>query len=347
MAPRTNRGALGIIYRFSQGLGFILASLIGFVANKAQDHHGWRLSLALTAILASLLTLGAAFLPESPTSLAQRGHLQHAISVLQRIRGTTEILMELTDIVNACCSNEYSVAVSSSYWKIGRHRYIRQFVMAIPISLYTRVAGVNAVVFYAQVLLARIGIEECAALLSTVVLGIIGSCSNIIAAMLVDQLGRRTLLVIGGAQMMLSQLMIGGAIIGDLDRRYVYFVLVTICIFVVGFECSWGSMEWLVPSEIFPLEIRSTGQSVVVAANFMLAAIVNQAFLPMLCAFRVGMFFFFFAMWGGVMTTFIWLLLPETAIVPIEQMEVAWKEHWFWGKMIACDSLQIEMEPGS
>ena len=37
-------------------------------------------------------------------------------------------------------------------------------------------------------------------------------------------------------------------------------VLFFTCLFVSGFAWSWGPLGWLVPSEIQPLETRSTGQ---------------------------------------------------------------------------------------
>ena len=35
-----------------------------------------------------------------------------------------------------------------------------------------------------------------------------------------------------------------------------------------------------------------------------------------------------------VMTSFVYLLLPETKNVPIEQMERVWREHWFWKRIV-------------
>ncbi|EEF51592.1 hypothetical protein RCOM_1500990 [Ricinus communis] len=47
---------------------------------------------------------------------------------------------------------------------------------------------------------------------------------------------------------------------GGIGRGYAYIVLILICIYVAGFSWSWGPLGWLVPGEIFPLEIRSAGK---------------------------------------------------------------------------------------
>ncbi|GJN12308.1 hypothetical protein PR202_ga30576 [Eleusine coracana subsp. coracana] len=105
-------------------------------------------------------------------------------------------------------------------------------------------------------------------------------------------------------------------------------------IYVAGFAWSWGPLGWLVPSEVFSLEIRSAGQSIAVCVNMTLTFIIGQSFLTMLCHLKFGLFYFF-AAWMLVMTTFIALFLPETKGVAIEEMQQVWSRHWFWGKYVA------------
>jgi hypothetical protein len=53
----------------------------------------------------------------------------------------------------------------------------------------------------------------------------------------------------------------------------------------------------------------------------------------MLCHLKFGLFFFF-AGFVAIMTIFIYMLLPETKNVPIEEMNRVWKSHWFWTKYV-------------
>jgi hypothetical protein len=52
---------------------------------------GWRISLGLAAVPASILTLGGIILPDSPNSLIERGHLERGRKVLESIRGTQDV----------------------------------------------------------------------------------------------------------------------------------------------------------------------------------------------------------------------------------------------------------------
>ena len=114
-------------------------------------------------------------------------------------------------------------------------------------------------------------------------------------------------------------------------------VVVVICLFVMAFGWSWGPLGGTVPSEIFPLETRSAGQSITVAVNLFFTFVIAQAFLSLLCAFKFAIFIFFSA-WVLVMSVFVLFFLPETKNVPIEEMtDKVWKQHWFWKRFMDDD----------
>lgn len=130
----------------------------------------------------------------------------------------------------------------------------------------------------------------------------------------------------------------------ELSKGYSILVVIVICLFVVAFGWSWGPLGWTIPSEIFPLETRSAGQSITVSVNLLFTFVIAQCFLAMLCHFKFGIFLFF-AGWITVMTIFVYFFLPETKGVPIEEMIFLWRKHWFW-KRIVPESPEAEAEAG-
>ncbi|KAF8008646.1 hypothetical protein BT93_K2342 [Corymbia citriodora subsp. variegata] len=337
MAPPRHRGLFNNGFQFCVGIGVLSANLINYGTEKIKGGWGWRISLAMAAVPASILTFGSLFLPETPNSLIQRtDNHEKAETMLQRIRGVDDVQAELNDLIKA---SSISKTVDHPFRNIIRREYRPQLVMSIAIPFFQQVTGINVISFYAPVLFRTIGLGESASLLSAVVTGLVGTISTFISMLLVDKLGRRKLFMIGGVQMLASQAMVGGimaAKLGDhggISKGHGYLVLVLICIYVAGFAWSWGPLGWLVPSEIYPLEIRSAGQSITVAVGFLFTFLVAQTFLSMLCRFKSGIFFFFGG-WVVIMTAFVHLLLPETKNVPIEQMNKVWREHWFWKNVI-------------
>ncbi|XAR66112.1 hypothetical protein NMG60_11012199 [Bertholletia excelsa] len=337
MAPPSLRGAISNGFQFSVGIGALAANLINYGTQKISGGWGWRISLALAAVPASILAAGALFLPETPNSLLQRtDDCGKAKLMLQRVRGTDDVQAELEDLIKA---SQVAKTIDRPFKKIMERKYRPQLVMAIAIPFFQQVTGINVIAFYAPVLFRTIGLGESAALMSNVLTGVVGIVTTGISMVVVDRLGRRVLLTFGGIQMLISQVLVGGLLgaeLGDhggLSKGCAIVVLILICIYVAGFGWSWGPLGWLIPSEIFPLEIRSAGQSINVAVNFLFTFIVAQLFLAMLCHFKAGIFFFFGG-WVAVMTVFVYLFLPETKNVPIEQMETVWKEHWFWKRIV-------------
>lgn len=293
----------------------------------------------MAAAPATFLTVGAFFLPETANSLIQHGNNhEKAKQILQRVRGTPDVQAELNDIIKA---SDKSKAVKHPFKQIIKRKYRPQLVMSVAIPFFQQVTGINVISFYAPILFQTIGLGTSASLMSAVVTGLVGTSATFLALLIVDRVGRRAMFSFGGIQMLVSQILIGiimAVKLGDqgvLSKGYGLLVLVLICIYVAGFSFSWGPLGWLVPSEIFPLEIRSAGQSITVSVGLIFTFIIAQTFLAMLCHLKSGIFFFF-GVWVAIMTGFVYFFLPETRNLPIESMEKIWRDHWFWNRFV-CD----------
>lgn len=343
MALPKYRGAINNGFQFTVGLGAISANLINFGAEKIKGGWGWRISLGMAAVPALILTLGALLLPETPNSLIQRNEDREKTKLLlQRIRGTADVQEEFDDLIKASANS--TNRDSPPLKKITQKKYRPHLIMAISLPFFQQVTGINVIAFYAPVLFRTLGLGETASLLSAVMVSLIGTSSTFISMLTVDKFGRRFMLLFGGIQMLVTQVTIGGVLAahfgdhGKMSKGYAYLVLTMIGIFVAGFNWSWGPVASLISSEIFPLEIRSIGQSITVALSFLFTFIIAQTFLAMLCHFKSGIFFFFGG-WLLLMNLFIYFLLPETKKIPIEKIERVWREHWFWKNIVKEDSV--------
>nr|XP_045090297.1 sugar transport protein MST3-like [Aegilops tauschii subsp. strangulata] len=346
MAPARLRGMLGTGFNLMITTGILTAELINYGTNKIKGGHGWRFSLGLAAVPAAVITFGSLFLPDTPNSLMERGHPEASRRMLRHIRGTDDIGDEYADLVAA---REVSKLVQHPWRNIVLRKYRAQLTMAVLIPFFQQLSGINVINFYAPVLFETLGFKGDASLVSSVMTGGVLVLGSLVTMLIVDRLGRRKLFLQGGAQMLVSQLAVGTLIaarfgtsgVGEMPKGYAAAVVLFICLYVAGFVWSWGALGWLVPSEIFPLEIRSAAQSINVSVNMLFTFVIAQAFLTMLCHMKFGLFYFF-AGWGVVMTVFVALFLPETKNVPIEEMVLVWKGHWFWSRFVGDDDIHVQ-----
>lgn len=202
MAPARLRGMLNIGFQLMITIGIFAANLINYGTSKIKGGWGWRVSLALAAVPAGIITLGSLFLPDTPNSLIDRGHDEAARKMLTRIRGTEDIDEEYNDLVAA--SND-SKLVEHPWANILRPKYRAQLTMAIMIPFFQQLTGINVIMFYAPVLFKTIGFGSDAALISAVITGLVNVFATLVSVFTVDKFGRRKLFLQGGSQMLVCQ----------------------------------------------------------------------------------------------------------------------------------------------
>ncbi|KAJ7961331.1 putative Sugar transporter [Quillaja saponaria] len=352
VAPYRFRGALNMMFQLSLTVGMFVANMLNYNFAKIKGGQGWRYSLGGAAVPAIMVIVGSLILPETPNSLIERGCKEEAKEKLIKIRGVPNVDEELNDLIAA---SEASKLVQHPWRSLLKRKYRPQLTMAICIPFFQQLTGLNVITFYAPVLFKTIGFGSNGSLMSAMIIGACKPVSTLVSILLVDKFGRRTLFLEGGAQMFICQIVITIAIAlkfgvngnpGEVPSWYASVVVVFICIYVCGFAWSWGPLGWLVPSEIFPLEIRSAAQSVTVCVNMIWTFVIAQFFTAMLCHMRFGLFIFF-AFFVVVMSFFVYKFLPETKGIPIEEMSIVWQNHSYWSKFVKTeDDEGIEIYQG-
>ncbi|GJS95972.1 sugar carrier protein C-like protein [Tanacetum coccineum] len=302
MAPYKYRGSLNIGFQLSITIGILVANVLNYFFNKLHGNLGWRLSLGGAVVPALIITVGSLILPETPNSMIERGKQDEAKTSLRRIRGVDNVDEEFNDLVHA---SDESRKIEHPWRNLLQKKYRPQLVIAIMIPFFQQLTGINAIMFYAPVLFKTIGFGSDASLMSAVITGSVNVLATCVSIYGVDKWGRRFLFLEGGAQMLICQVVVAvfiGIKFGvngdptDLPKWYAIVVVLFICMYVAGFAWSWGPLGWLVPSEIFPLEIRSAAQS------------INN--------------------------------------IPIEEMVIVWKRHWFWSRFMVDVELPNGFELG-
>ncbi|KAF5444172.1 hypothetical protein F2P56_036669 [Juglans regia] len=339
MAPPKWRGALNTAFQLFIGAGVVLASLINLMAAHLGD-IGWRVSLGCAAIPAAIMTVGSMFIPDTPSSLIQRGRVQEARKSLNQVRGVdSDTEAELNEMIS---HNEAAKADNRQPYKvIFERRHRPQLVLAAAIPSFQQFTGINVVAFYGPVMFRSIGISSDGALIAAIILTVVNTASTLVSTFAVDRFGRRLLFFEAGVQMIVTQVALAWILASELgtagtatfSQGAAITVLVLMCSLSAAFGWSWGPLTWLVPVEILPMEIRPAGQGIGVACNFLFTFILAQVFATILCHMKYGVFLFY-AAWVFIMTVLVALFIPETKGISLESMDTIWQDHWFWNRYV-------------
>ncbi|GAB4839050.1 Sugar transport protein 14 [Ancistrocladus abbreviatus] len=348
MAPAKIRGAVNQLFQLTTCLGILIANFINYGTAKIHP-WGWRLSVGLATLPATLMFVGGLFLPETPNSLVERGKLEEGRKVLEKVRGTKNVDAEFADLVDA---SKQAQAIKHPFRNLLQRKNRPQLIMgALCLPAFQQLTGMNSILFYAPVFFQSLGFSSNASLYSSTITNGALVIAALCSMALVDKFGRKAFYVEAGIEMLIEMVAVGITLGvsfskgSEIPKGVSIFLVIMICLFVFAYGRSWGPLGWLVPSELFPLETRSAGQSIVVCVNMIFTALIAQCFLAALCHLKFGIFLLFAGL-ILIMTTVVGLFLVETKQVPIEEVILLWRNHWFWKRYITEEDVKAFQTDG-
>ena len=147
----------------------------------------------------------------------------------------------------------------------------------------------------------------------TVIVGVTRLVNTIIAALLVERLGRKKLLfgtvVTCGVVITLAGIIIAS---GKEFPGSRWILLVSILMYVVSYSTGVGPVTWGLMGELLPSPVRSISTSIVCISFSSAIFFINNIFLQMRDTLGLGLCFCIFGMFSFLMAFTICCFLPET-----------------------------------
>lgn len=313
ISPPGRRGLLAGMFQFN----IVFGILVAYLSNSLLASLGgtaWRWMLGVEAIPAIVYTVMCFGLPESPRWLiTARGDREAGRDVLRRV-APEESEAELEALANQIVAAQARHTMGE---RLFARRLRRPVLLAFLIAFFNQLSGINAVLYFAPRIFGLTGLEQQAALLESVGIGVTNLIFTFVGLWLIDRLGRRTLLSIGSCGYIAS---LGTCAWAFFTETY---AIVPACIFtfIAAHAVGQGTVIWVFISEIFPNQHRAAGQALGSFTHWMFAALLTTLFPLMVDTYRPGIVFSFFC--GMMMLQWLWVLLavPETRGVPLEEIE--------------------------
>jgi len=314
------RGWQVSLFQLAITLGILLAYLVDYAFAQIQ---GWRWMFGLAVVPAAILGVGMLFLPETPRWLAARGQRDAARATLARIRGTQDVAAEFGEIEQSLAQAE-----ESGRWSDLLARSLRPaLVVGIGLAVFQQVTGINTVIYYAPLIIQSAGIASASgAILASAGIGLVNVFMTLVAMWLMDRVGRRPLLLVGIAGMVLTLGLLGFAFhLSAHTGSPARLAVVSLMAYVASFAISLGPNFWLLIAEIYPLRIRSSAQGFCAMVNWGSNLAVTLTFLTLVDKLGASSTFFLYGVLGVAAWFFSYFYVPETKGRTLEEIEQSWR----------------------
>ncbi|XP_074270158.1 inositol transporter 4-like isoform X2 [Silene latifolia] len=104
--------------------------------------------------------------------------------------------------------------------------------------------------------------------------------------------------------------------------KFGYLAVILLGAYIISYAPGMGTVPWIVNSEIYPLRYRGVGGGIAAVANWTSNLIVSETFLTLTQALGSAGTFLLFAGFSVTGLIFIYLVVPETKGLPIEEVEL-------------------------
>ena len=311
IAPAKDRGRLVGFYQFNIVLGILVAFLSNYLLSNVGE-NAWRWMVGVEAIPAFFYTILVFTVPKSPRWLLLHGKREEAGKTLQLLNPDDDVQKIMNDIETSQKGHH------SSNENIFMKKYRFPLILAFLIAFFNQLSGINAFLYYAPRIFQEAGLGESTALLSSIGIGVTNMVFTLIGISLIDKLGRKKLMYIGSVGYIISLSLVAMAFFLEWEGMAVPIFLF---VFIASHAIGQGTVIWVFISEVFPDQLRASGQSFGTTTHWVLAAIIPSMVPFLFGTIGPGSVFAIFAFMMVLQLLFVKFIMPETKGVPLEELE--------------------------
>lgn len=297
--------------------------------------HAWRWMLVLATIPAIALWIGMRMMPESPRWYVANKRYYEAISSMKQIRTEkNDVSGEVTEMIELERKHDLE---SKEAWTLGRGlrtRWTRRIIMiGVVLGIMDQLTGINTAMWYMPKILHAAGFSTADAITLNVLTGFISAVGSGIGLIIVAKFMRRKVGMFQEAGIAVSLLVL--AVVfhfgvephmgpdGNISEAVPVFIpwLVVAIVSVFVFIKQSCTVTWVILAEIFPNKIRGAAQGVSVFFLWLFNAIVVFTFPLLINGLGGAKTYLIFGLINVGSFLFYWLVVPETKIYSLEEIE--------------------------
>lgn len=311
--PASDRGKGAGVFQFMDVAGILFCSLVGLAVVKfvgpadsetvsvAAKTVAWKTIFWSSAAPAVLFFVGALGLAESPVWLEKKAKAKERQEKVVKTKGESESLLQ--------------------------RKFVYPFLLAVVILACHQATGINSMQYYALKMFQDAGLSNAAANVGFMIFTGLMLVMTIVACAFVDKKGRKFLLMLGTAGIIVSHLAAAGVFLainaGLLEKGPLagWLVVAALLAYISAFSIGPGVVVWLALSELMPDRIRANGMAIAMFINMMVAYAIADRMLALVERFGYAPVMLGLA--GSTVVYFVTatFFLPETKGKTLKEIE--------------------------
>jgi MFS transporter, SP family, solute carrier family 2 (myo-inositol transporter), member 13 len=221
----SSRGKGTGIFQWLLTLGIVSAALVGIYFSIRVDEvaklgdperlfafkdSAWRSIFWVSLPAGILFVIGSSLVAESPRWLFRRGKKEAALAALLRSRSDEQANSELREMEETSAAEKAKTSTGEKVKEsLLRRKYVIPFVLACVILACNQTTGINSIIGYNTNILLQSGLSDVQAHWGYVIFTMMNFLMTIGGVMLVDRKGRKFLLSLGSAGIIVSLIWTG------------------------------------------------------------------------------------------------------------------------------------------
>ena len=328
-APKWIRGAIVSAYQWFITIGLLIAAIANNGTKDIDSYASYRIPVGIQLIWATILAVGMFILPESPRYLVLKGRIERAYQSQARLSSSKpddpkvhEDIQELIAYTESM--KKYGSTTYLDCFKMGPQKNLLRTLVGIFIQAWQQLTGINFIFYYGTSFFHASGISQ--PFLITIATNVVNVGMTIPGILLMDKLGRRKILIIGAAGMLVCEYIIAiiGTIVGQSNEAAQKTLIAFVCIYIAFFASTWGPAAWVVTGELYPVAIRAKCMSLSSASNWLWNFALGYATPYMVDSDKGNMGSKVFFVWGSTCVgclLFAIFCIWETKGLSLEQVD--------------------------
>ncbi|KAJ8090320.1 hypothetical protein PM082_018916 [Marasmius tenuissimus] len=278
-APSQIRGTLTATYQLFITFGILVAYCISIGAREMKNMGSWQLVVGIGIIWPFILGFGILFMPESPRWLARHGKMDEAAVAVARTRGISRDQAQVDPLVvteveemrkNVEWERQFTGQTGWLDCFKPANKTLYRTLLGMSLQSLQQLTGANYFFYYGATIFVSVGIQD--SFVTQIILGAVNFICTFGGLYVMEKFGRRVPLIVGGLWQSAWLFVFAAAGVArdpTADPNIGKLMIVSACLFILGYATTWAPGVWILIGETFATRTRAKQGALSTASNWL------------------------------------------------------------------------------